>query len=173
MTIKKLNSQDQNTILFACAILIIGIMFCCFGVQMLSYIIGGCIIFFGVIFVVNSILRTRALLTTNGLIGMLLSAFGSMIIVRNLAGIIFDFIPWIMVFVGTLIAADSFLRYFLRKDIHITVFVTELVVGIIVTALGFCVRFIDNFANFASVVFGIVLIVYSLFTIFTTLVKKN
>ncbi len=172
MTFKKLNSQDLNTILFACAIMLVGIMFCCFGVQMLSYIIGGFVIFFGVVFVVNSIIRTRALLTTNGLIGMLLSAFGSMIIVRNLAGIIFEFIPWIMLSVGALIIADSFLRYFLRKDIHITVFIAELAVGIIVTVLGFCVRFIDDFANFASVVFGIVLIVYSLFIIFTALVKK-
>jgi len=173
MTFKKLNSQDINTILFACAILLVGIMFCCFGVQMLSYIIGGFMIFLGILFAVNSILRTRALLTTNGLIGMLLSAFGSMIIVRNLAGIIFEFIPWIMLFVGALIIADSFLRYFLRKDIHITVFITELAVGIVVTVLALCVRFIDDFANFASVVFGIVLIVYSLFIIFTTLVKKN
>ncbi len=173
MSIKKLSSQNLGTIIFACVILILGLMFCCFGAQVLSYIIGGCIILFGVLFVVNSIVRTRALLTTNGLIGVILGAFGSMVIVRNLAGILLDFIPWIMISVGVLIIADSFLRFFLRKDVSLAVFIVELVVGSLVTAAGFCVKFIDDFANFASVVFGIVLIIYSLFIIFTTLIKKN
>lgn len=173
MSTKKLSNQSLGTIIFGCVTLILGLMFCCFGAKVLSYIIGGAIILFGVLFVVNSIIRTKALLTMNGLVGVILGAFGSMVIVRNLASLLLDFIPWIMISVGALIIADSFLRFFARKDVSLAIFIIELVVGTLVTAAGFCVKFIDDFANFASIVFGIVLVIYSLFIIFTTIIKKN
>jgi hypothetical protein len=96
-----------------------------------------------------------------------------MIISNNLAGLLLSFIPWIMVSVGTLITADAFLRYFLRRDVTVGMFATEIAIGVLVTLAGLGVMLIENWANFASVVFGIALIFYSIFLIVTTLIKTK
>ena len=173
MSNHKLTTDKFNTLIFASAVLLLGIMFCCFGAWALSYILGGFVIFIGVLFIINSIARTQVLFTLNGLVGALLGTLGAMIIVNNLAGMLLSFIPWIMVSVGALITADSFLRYFLRRDIQATMLAAELAVGVLVILAGLGVMLIENWANFATVVFGIALIFYALFLIVTTAIKKD
>ena len=172
MSNKNLLSNNRSTIIYAAVLLLLGIMFCCFGAWVLSYILGAFVIFIGVLFIVNSIARTQVLLTINGLVGVILGALGAIIIVRNLAGLLLSFIPWIMMAVGVLVIADSFLRFFLRRDVSAAVFALELAVGVLIAAAGLGVMFIENWANFASVVFGIVLIVYALFLLITAIVRK-
>ena len=173
MSNKRLSSDKLNMLLFAGAVLLLGIMFCCFGAWALSYILGGFVIFIGVLFVINSIARMKVLFTINGLVGALLGTLGAMIIVNNLAGLLLSFIPWIMVSVGALITADAFLRYFLRRDIQATMFATEIAVGVLVVLAGLGVMLIDNWANFAAVVFGIALIIYSIYLFITTAINKK
>ena len=173
MSIKRSISDNLSILVFGCALLLLGIMFCCFGVWALSYILGGFVIFIGALFVINSIARMHVLLTINGLVGVVLGALGALIIAHNLAGLLLSFIPWILISVGALIIADAFLRYFWRRDITTTVFAMEIAVGVLVTAVGLGVMLIDNWANFASVVFGIALIFYAIFIIISTLVKKK
>ena len=173
MSTKRLSSNDVRTIIFACAILVLGILFCCFGAWALSYILGGFVIFIGVLFVMNSIIRTHLLLTTNGLVGVVLGALGTMIIVHNLAGLLLSFIPWIMISVGALVIADAFLRYFLRRSIGGRILATEIAVGSLITLMGFGVLFVANLADFTAVVFGALLVIYALYVIISTLVKRN
>ena len=171
MSIKNSISNNLSTLIFALAVLALGILFCCFGVFAISYILGGFVIFVAVLFAVNSIARTRALLTLNGLVGAILATIGAMIIAKNLAGLLLSFIPFILISVGALIIADAFLRFFWRRDVSGAVFGVEIAVGVFVCVAGLCVLFIDDWANFASVVFGIALIVYSIFLTVTTLLK--
>jgi hypothetical protein len=173
MSNKKLSADKYNTLIFASAILLLGIMFCCFGAWALSYILGAFVIFIGALFIINSIARMRVVFTINGLVGAILVTIGAMIISNNLAGLLLSFIPWIMVSVGTLITADAFLRYFLRRDVTVGMFATEIAIGVLVTLAGLGVMLIKNWANFASVVFGIALIFYSIFLIVTTLIKTK
>lgn len=173
MSIKRTISNNLGTLIFALAVLALGIMFCCFGVWALSYILGGFVIFIGVIFVINSISRTQVLLTINGIVGVILGALGALVIAHNLAGLLLSFIPWILISIGALIIADSFLRFFWRRGVPATVFGLEIVVGLLVCAAGLCVLFIDDWANFASVVFGIALIIYSIYLIAATLTRKD
>lgn len=173
MSIKRSISNNIDILAFAIALLALGIMFCCFGVWALSYILGGFVIFIGVIFVVNSVMRTQVLLTLNGLVGVIIGALGALIIANNLAGLLLSFIPWILISVGALITADSFLRFFLRRDVSTATFSMEIIVGLLVSTAGLCVLFIDNWADFASVVFGIALIVYSIFLIVSIFLNKR
>ena len=173
MSTKRLSSNDVSTIIFACAILVLGILFCCFGSWALSYILGGFVIFIGVLFVMNSIIRTHLLLTTNGLVGVVLGALGTMIIVHNLAGLLLSFIPWIMISVGALVIADAFLRYFLRRSIGGRILATEIAVGALISLVGFGVLFIENLADFTAVVFGALLVIYAMYVIISTFVKRN
>ena len=173
MSIKRSISNNIDMLAFAIALLALGIMFCCFGVCALSYILGGFVIFIGVIFVVNSVMRTQVLLTLNGLVGVIIGALGALIIANNLAGLLLSFIPWILISVGALITADSFLRFFLKRDVSTATFGMEIIVGLLVSTAGLCVLFIDNWADFASVVFGIALIVYSIFLIVSIFLNKR
>ncbi len=173
MSIKKLSSNDISTIIFACAIFVLGVLFCGFGAWALSYLLGGFVIFIGVLFVINSIVRTHLLLTTNGLVGVVLGALGTMIIVHNLAGLLLSFIPWIMISVGALVIADAFLRYFLYRSIGGRMLATQISVGALISLVGFGVLFIENWADFAALVFGVLLVVYALYVIISTLVKRN
>ena len=173
MSNKRLTSDKFNMLIFAGAVLVLGILFCGFGAWALSYVLGGFVIFIGVLFVINSIARMQVLFTINGLVGALLSTLGVMMIVNNLGGLLLSFVPWIMLSVGALITADAFLRYFLRRDVHGTMFAAEIAVGVLVVLAGLGVMLIDNWANFASVVFGIALIIYSIYLFITTALNKS
>ena len=173
MSTKRLSSNDVSTVIFACAILVLGILFCGFGSWALSYILGAFVIFLGILFVINSILRTHQLLTTNGLVGVVLGALGTMIIVHNLAELLLSFIPWIMISIGALVIADAFLRYFLSRRIGGRLLATEISVGALISLVGFGVLFIANWADFAAVVFGALLVIYALYVIISTLFKRN
>lgn len=169
---KNLSKSTLISIIFACVILIIGVIFCCslsFGAQVLSYIIGISLMVIGAIFLFDAIYSKRTLLNANGMISAVAVAFGVMIMIRNLASLLIDYIPWLMISVGVLLIVDAFVRKFIKKNLKTVFMVLEIVLGAIVTASGFCVKFIDGWADFAALVLGVALIAYAVYVIFSVL----
>ncbi len=170
-------TKDQMSSLFTyIVILVIGILFCCsmsMGVKGISILIGISMIVTGLMYIINSIISTKNLLNLSGFIGSAIIALGSMFISRKLAELIFDFIPFLLIIFGMCIVIDSFLKKFVRKEGSVSGFIGELLIGAISLALGFCLKFISTFSEYASLILGIILVVYSVVTICEILFRKK
>lgn len=163
---KKLTSASIFQIIKAAFVLLLGILFCISQVgNALSIIIGIALILVGALYIVNAYLKDRRLLTSDGVMGILFIAFGIVFWEDKMMNQVFAFIPWILIAAGAVVIADSLLRAFLVNSIDMKNFVIELVIGIIVLALGICLKTIPAFAEFTSIMVGIVLVIYALMMI--------
>ena len=173
---KSLGIDELKTIVIASLLIVIGILFCCslaMGISGLSVIIGLIIIILGALFVLNSIFTSSSLLTTGGLGGVFIVAFGIMFIASNLAGIIFAYIPWLLVVLGAALIADALLAKFWRKEQNTFDFVLKLVVGGVSLVLGICLMTIEGFMEYSSIVLGILMIVYGIYITFNQFISKK
>ncbi len=171
---KKFTSNKTRTIIVACITLVLGVLFCCsmsFG-SGLSYLIGGSLCFAGILFIINSIIEARALVTVNGVVGFGALSFGIMFMIKQLAGILLDYVPYLMIAIGVLLLVDAFLSKFARYNSTVQ-FVITLVFGTVLTTLGFCLMFIPALSKIAAVVFGCMLIIASLYTLIWLGINKN
>lgn len=163
---KKLTSASIVQIIKAAFVLVLGILFCISQVgNALSVIIGIGLIFVGALYIINAYLKDRRLLTSDGVMGILFISFGIMFWESKMMNQVFAFIPWILISTGVVVIADSVLRTFVVNSIDTKNFVIELVIGIIVLTLGICLKTIPAFAEFTSIMVGIVLVVYALMMI--------
>lgn len=172
----KLNLNQLKGIIIAGLVLVIGILLCCslaMGINGLSIVAGIILIIFGILFISNAILIGKNPFTKNGILGIVLFTFGLMFIVHKLAGIIIDFIPLFLIVLGCVIITDAFLGKYSRKDDNLTQFIIKIVIGSIALLLGICLKLIKGFTEYASVILGILLIIYSIYMIFTIFVTKN
>lgn len=160
---KKLNSNDLRQLVIAAFILVLGVLFCVNKVNhVLSIIIGIGLTLVGVLYISDSYLKERKVLTSEGIVGAALTAFGLMFAVDNLMNLVTGFIPWLLMAGGTAILLDGILRKFVAKDLDIKMFVVEAVVGGVALVFGVCLKWVPSFANFTSLMLGIVLVVYAL-----------
>jgi uncharacterized membrane protein HdeD (DUF308 family) len=169
----KLNIDQLKTIILASIILILGIFFCCslsIGIRGLSVVIGIILLICGIVFIVNAILSDKNLLNSKGLIGVGIITLGIVFIAHKLAGIIFMFIPWFLIIVGIAIVIDSLLGKFSRGD-NGTTFIVKLVLGCVSILLGVLLLLIDGFIEYASLLLGIVLIIFAVYIIISCFIK--
>jgi hypothetical protein len=143
------------------------------GINGLSMIAGFILLIIGILFVINAILIGKNVFTTNGMLGVVLFTLGLMFMVHKLAGIIVTFIPWFMIVLGGVIIIDAFLGKYSRNNESLTTFIIKIVVGSIALILGLCLRLIDNFAEYAAVIMGVLMIIYSGYLIFLAFTSKN
>lgn len=171
----KLSIEQLKTLIIASVIFILGVFFCCslsIGINGLSVILGVLLIIIGVIFIANAVIVKKELLNSAGLIGVTIITFGIILIANKLAGIIFIFIPWFLMMLGLSIVADGLLDKFSRKENN-TNFIIKLVIGIVAIILGLLLQLIDGFIEYASLMLGILLIIYALYLIFVMFTKTS
>ncbi|MBQ8427190.1 MAG: DUF308 domain-containing protein [Clostridia bacterium] len=169
----KMMSKETKTVILSAVLLVVGILFCfsaSMGMAALSYIIGVCLIIAGVVSIINSAMKKQTILNYTGILGAAIIALGILFAESQLAMILFYFVPWLLIAVGALIIADAILKKISQNNN--TVFITELIVGIIVLALGICLKFIPGFIEFSSVMLGIVLIIYAVYLLIMAFSKK-
>lgn len=156
--------------------MVVGILFCCslaMGIDGLSVVIGLIITIIGVLFLINSVISKTSMCTAEGVWGVVLVSLGIMFIVSRLAGLIFVYIPWLLIVLGIVIASDALLGKFVsNKDTYVT-FAIKLTLGILSLALGLCLRLIDGFDEYAAIIIGIIMIGYSLYMLFNVFVKDK
>ena len=173
---KKLTNEQMSSLFTSVIILVIGILFCCsraMGVTGTSWLIGISLAVTGITFLVNAVMLHKSMLNSTGLLGSALLAFGAMFTVQDLAQIIFNYIPFLLIVVGAVIFVDAFLRKFAKKEISTGNCVFQILSGLIALVLGFCLKFIANFAEFASLVMGLIIIAYSLIAMISVFTNKK
>ena len=173
---KSLNVDELKTIVCASLLIVIGLLFCCslaMGISGLSVIIGLIIIILGALFMLNSVFTNNSLISAGGLGGIFIVTFGIMFISNNLAVIIFAYIPWLLVVLGTALILDALLAKFWRKENNSFDFILKIVVGGVSLILGLCLMLIEGFMEYSSIVLGILLIVYGIYIIFNQFIHKK
>ena len=159
--------NDKSNLPLICAIImfVLGILFCCsllVGITALSVIIGILLILSGSMFVINCIINANTIFSVDGLLGMSLIAMGIVVLANNLAGIIFLFIPWMLIVFGSGCLLEAFLS---REKIEQKNFILELIIGIISIILGLCLLLINGFMEYALIVLGVLMIAYSIYLV--------
>lgn len=172
----KLTSEQLKNLIFGGLLLIIGILFCCslsIGISGLSVVIGLLLLISGIIFTANAIIVNKNVMTINGIIGSLLISLGIVFVINKLAGIVFIFIPWFLIVIGAVLVLECILGYIVRKDMLLVEFIIKLIIAIIAIVLGICLLAIDGFAEYSSILLGIVMIIYSIVLIYKTFTNKS
>lgn len=173
MEIKKI-SKETKSIIISAVLLILGILFCCsnaMGITALSYVIGICFIAVGTTIIINSIIQNKALLNSTCIIGSALIAFGILFAGHELFWIIFNYVPWFLMILGALIIIDSVIKKL--NENNNAVFIAELIIGIIILTLGILLKCIPKFTEFSSIMLGIILIIYAVYSLSKVFIKNN
>ncbi|MBQ8545509.1 MAG: hypothetical protein IJ437_01035 [Clostridia bacterium] len=171
---KKFKANQTRTIVVASITLVIGVLFCCslnFG-DGLSWLIGGSLCFAGALYIINSMVKYRSLFTAEAIIGVGAVSFGIMFMIEKLAHILLAYVPYLMIAIGIAVIIEAFLSKFARYN-SIVEFIITLIVGMGITALGFCLMFIPGWTNIAAVVFGCILIAISLYTLISLFLSRK
>ena len=169
----KMISKETKTIIIAVVLLVVGILFCfslAMGLNALSYIIGGCIIVAGGASIFSTATNKKTTLNYTGIIGATIIALGILFIEYRLASILFGFVPWLLVIVGAIVIVDAILKKLSQNNN--TIFITELIVGIAVLALGLCLKFVPGFIEFSSIMLGVVMIIYASYLLIMVFTKR-
>lgn len=170
----KLKKNKTRTIVVSSITLVLGVLFCCslnFG-DGLSWLIGGSLCFAGALYLINSMVKYRSWFTGEAIVGIGAVSFGILFMVDKLAHILLNYVPYLMIAIGIAIIVEAFLTKFARYNSTVE-FVITLVVGIVITALGFCLMFITEWQKVAAVVFGCILIATSLYTLITLFLSRE
>ena len=174
---KKLN--DITVIALSVAAIVFGILFC------LNNIIGSALdIIFGICFILLGLAMTlllslkdkQAILTPYGIGGGAIIAFGiTMIVYKLLANwFIYWFVPFIFIVLGAFLIGEAFLMFFLRREKKTTVFVVELVLGVVLLTLGILAVAIPEVQfNAFNIIEGVILIAAGLFVLVSKFVLKK
>jgi len=173
---KKLSNEQKSSLFTSIIIFVIGVLFCCsraMGVTGTSWLIGISFAVTGITFLVNAVIQHKSMINSAGILGTALLAFGAIFTVQDLAQVIFNFIPFFLIVGGVVIFIDAFLRKFAKKEISTGNCLFQILVGLGTSALGFCLKFIASFAEFASLILGLIIIAYSLISIASVFVNKK
>lgn len=161
---KKLSSDELKSVFIAVLIMVVGILFCCslsIGIDGLSVIIGLILMVIGVLLLANLFVGGRGVLSIEGMIGVVLLSLGILFISSKLAGIIFAYIPWLLIVLGCVIITEVLIDKFFKKQNNLTRFIISLIIGGFSIILGLCLKLIDGFMEYASIILGILLIIYA------------
>lgn len=172
----KLNSEQMKPLIISIVLMIVGILFCCslaMGINGLSVITGILLLICGIVMIISSIAREKFIFKKSGMIGVLLSSLGILFIVNKLAGVIFALIPWFLIVLGCVLIVDAFLGKYSRKENNLVEFIIKIVLGSIAIILGLCLKLIDGFLEYAVLILGILMLVYSIYLVFNIIFKKQ
>ena len=172
----KIGKNELKLIILAIAVFIFGVLFCCAtktAVNVLSVIIGIIFILSGALLIVESILVKKSSFTSDSASGAFALAFGILFIAKELGWLILEYIPYILIVLGVIILIDAILIMAIKQRKNIFAFTYELILGIVALVLGILLLTSDDFREYASLVFGITLIVYAVFILLVALFAKN
>ena len=176
MAQRQLKNDEMTRIIYIVVMLVFGVLFCCSSAivaSTLSWIVGIALIVLSLAMLVTSYLETKSITTMSGFLSAAILAFGILFIVSNLAGIIFAYIPYILITWGFYMFVDAFIFRFARHNNNLLFFVIELVLGAISITLGFCLLYVDGFAEYAGLIFGIILILAAVYQLLQMFSKKQ
>ena len=155
-------NKPYVTELIAIALLIVfGILFITadyLADNVLSWIFGSILILYAILLLAQAYSETHSLTSVTGILSAFIGAFGVLFIVRNLASIIFAYIPFMLIFMGAYLIIDSIILITSRRKNDYTLFSIELIIGIAALVIGICLIYVDDFAKYTSLVFGIILL---------------
>lgn len=169
------NNSTVSTLIWSGVAFAVGILFCfsmSIGISGLSNLIGILIIVAGAVIAFSTCSKKKSLLSMNGLLSAVVISFGIIFMVKKLAGIVIDFIPWTLVVLGAFILIDALLLRFARNDSSTIKLVAQIVLGVITLTLGLLVKFIDGWYAYSATILGVFLIVYALINVFYTITNK-
>ena len=172
----KIGKNELKLIILAALVFIFGILFCCAtktAVNVLSVIIGIVFILSGSLLILESILTKKSSFTSDSASGAFALAFGILFIAKELGWLILEYIPYILIVLGVIILIDAILIMAVKQRKNIFAFIYELVLGIVILVFGILLLTNDDFKEYASLVFGITLIVYAIFILLVALFAKN
>ena len=167
----KIISKETKTVILSALLLVVGILFCfstTMGINALSYIIGIGFIFAGAVSIINSALKKKTVLNYSCVIGTALLSFGIFFAEYTLATILFFYVPWLLVALGAIVIADGILNKVTQNNN--VIFLSELIVGVLILALGICLKFIPGFIDLSAVMLGIVMIACGIYLLVTSFV---
>lgn len=170
----KLSNKDLKALIVAAILAVIGILFCispALGNKALSYIIGTALIIAGVVGVINSFTDKKSLLTTDAILGAAIVAFGMLYAGNELTWLIFNYVPFLLMCIGVVIIVDAIIKKI--KFNQTDKFIIELILGVLTLALGICLKFIGVLNEHTSLMLGIVLVVYAVYSFTTVFVRKD
>ena len=172
----KEGNQDLSKILSFAILLVFGVLFCCslaMGVAAISWTVGIFLIVAAILLLISSYIETKSITAYNGIVSAAVGAFGVYFIVDHLAGIIIGYIPYLLIFIGGYLIIDSILYLTVRHGKDNLIFGIELALGAVSLTLGFCLLFIDDFKEYASLMFGIILILIAIQQIIMFIMSKQ
>jgi hypothetical protein len=167
-------SKETKTIILSALILVIGVLFCLstvLGLEALSFIIGISLIVIGTIFVINSALKKHTVLNYTSMLSAVIISFGVLFAELRLALIFFSYIPWLLIFAGAIATVDAILKKIFEDNNY--ALIIELIIGIVVLTLGILLKFIPGFADFSSIMLGIVMILYAVYLLIMVFAKDR
>lgn len=173
---KNLSVEQLRTLIISSILLVVGIMFCCslaMGIDGLSIILGLMLLIVGIVLVIRSINKNKVLITTDGILGVVIISLGILFVVNKLASIVFLFIPWFLIVLGSILIIDSLLGRYSRNENNLTEFILKVVLGSLSVILGICLKLIDGFIEYASIILGVFMILYAIYIIVTNFILRT
>lgn len=171
-----LQSNQLKTLIISAILMVIGILFCCslsIGISGLSTILGILLIIAGLVFVANAFLKTKTIFCYMGIMGAAVLALGILFITNRMAGILFGYIPWLLIVLGALIILDAIIAKFYRNDDTLMNLIIKIVLGLIAIILGICLRVVEGFMEYASIILGILMVIYAIYLVLDAFVLKK
>ncbi len=171
-----IRKKQIQLFIYASIIIVIGILFCAVpktAVDVLSVIIGVIFILSGVLAVLDCAITKKTCLSKDSIYGAFILAFGILFITNKLGGLVLDYIPYVLIVLGSCIIIDALILIAYRKEKAIIVFVFEVAIGLSMLVLGILMLTSNNFKDSASLVFGLVLITLGVFIMLLSIFAKK
>ena len=163
---------ETAEIVNAVILLALGVLFCFkIAATAIGIMIGVAMTALGLLNLILMARNGKSFASLAGIANSALIAVGIVFIAKHFLSVFLGLIPYILIVVGFVIMIDAFLARFVRKA-GVLLFVIELVVAVACIALGFCLLFVDGFAGAASIVFGVFLILLSIYLLIGAFKKK-
>lgn len=154
--------------------IVVGILFAVSIVDqsIIIYCIGSAILVYGLFLSIKSVYITRSFIKPDGIIGSALIAIGVSTLCNYVPLVHFGVsaISVTIAAAGAIFLLDSTVKFIGHKN-NIAIF--ELVVGLILLALGLMLCLWGDFREFLWVIFGVLLAVYGIYAICILLTSKS
>ena len=168
----KLKKLNFELMVSAIMLIIIGIAFCFSlgnGETLISQIIGVAFIVSGAINIVILIIAMLPIASSAGMTGGILIAIGIFLYGNtSVINAIINLVPWLVTILGAVFIADAVVGI-IQKRLGFAQFLISLIIGAVTLTLGICFLTIDSFRNVASLIFGIIMIIYGVFQLISAI----
>jgi len=171
-----MKKQSLFKVIQCCSLIVIGVLFCvslAWAENVLSIILGSSLIAAGVVILIMSIINDKSVVSPIALGGLLAVALGIYFIVVNAVGIIFSFVPYILIVFGSAIIVDGLIGYFARDEKVIAALIVKLVIGAALVTVGILLLTVGGFQKYVAVIVGIALIIIGIANIVLEFVKAD